>query len=220
MPVSRQELFDVLSQLGRALGNGHRLALLEHLAQKEAPVEELAGACGLSIANASQHLQHLRRAGMVTARRDGRQMVYRLTDERIPRLLTLLQEVAETHLAEMERLMGRLSADDDAGETLEPMTRVELQRALEQGAVTLLDVRPNAEYQAGHLPGALNAPIAELESMLSALPRDREIVAYCRGVYCAFSHDAARLLRERGFQVRRYQAGILEWRAAGLPLVD
>jgi len=220
MSGCRQELFDTLSQVGRALGNGNRLELLERLAQSEAPVEALAHTTGLSVANASQHLQHLRRAGLVTTRRDGRHVVYRLTDERIVTLMALMRGIAETNLAEMERLVGRLFADDDAGGALEPMSRAELWARVERGAVTLVDVRPEEEYRAGHLPEAINVPADRLEAMLEQLPRDQEIVAYCRGPYCVLSHEAARRLRRRGFRVRRYEEGFPEWKAAGLPVAS
>lgn len=218
MQSSRQDLFDTLAQVGRALGSGSRLELLERLAQGEAPVESLARTTGLSVANASQHLQHLRRAGLVTARREGRQMVYRLTDERIVRLLGLLREVAESNLAEVERLVAQLFADDDAQGALEPMSSKALLAGLERGGITLLDVRPEEEYEAGHLPGAINIPTDKLEQLLDRLPRDGEIVAYCRGPYCVLSQEAVRLLRQHGFRVRRYAEGYPEWRAAGRPI--
>lgn len=214
----RHELFDTLAQVGRALGHGNRLELLDRLAQAEATVDRLARVTGLSVANCSQHLQQLRRAGLVTTRRDGRQMVYRLTDERVVQVITLMREVAETNLAEVERLVGRLFADDDADGVLEPMSREALRAGVENGDIALLDVRPEDEYQAGHLPNAINIPIEQLEQMLDRLPRDQEIVAYCRGPYCVLSHEAVRFLRQRGFRVRRYQEGYPEWKAAGLPV--
>lgn len=213
---SRQQLLDTLAQVARSLGNGNRLELLECLAQVEAPVEALAEATSLSVANASQHLQQLRRAGLVTARRDGRHIFYRLTDERIVTLLGLLQQIAESNLAEVERLVGQLFADADG--VLEAMSRDDLLSGLERGDITLLDVRSEEEYRAGHLAGAINLPIDTLERMLDQLPRDREIVAYCRGPYCVFSHEAAQLLKRHGFAARRYAEGFPEWRAAGLPV--
>ncbi|MFP4138381.1 MAG: ArsR/SmtB family transcription factor [Halomonas sp.] len=217
----QQQLLDTLAQVGRALGNGHRLALLERLAQGEAPVETLATAAGLTVGNASQHLQQLRRAGLVTASRAGKQMIYRLTDERIVGLMGLLREIAETNLAEMERLVGQLFADDDADDAngaLEAVTRDELMAGLERGEVALLDVRPEDEFSAGHLPEAINIPLPELEQMLERLPRDKEIVAYCRGPYCALSHEAVQRLRALGYRVRRFEEGYPEWKAAGLPV--
>ncbi|WP_111414015.1 ArsR/SmtB family transcription factor [Billgrantia lactosivorans] len=215
---SQQDLLDMLAQVARALGNGHRLALLERLAQGDAAVETLANTSDLTIGNASQHLQHLRRAGLVTAQRSGKQMIYRLTDERIVNLLGLLRQVAETNLAEMERLVSRLFAEDDADGVLEAVSRDELLAGLASGEVTLLDVRPEEEYEAGHLPEAINIPLEQLDDMPGKLPKDREIVAYCRGPYCVLSHEAVQRLRQLGYRVRRFEEGYPEWKAAGLPI--
>lgn len=216
--TARQDLLDTLAQVGKALGSGHRLALLERLAQSEASVERLANTAELTVGNASAHLQHLRRAGLVTATRSGKQVIYRLTDERIVTLLNLLREVAETNLAEMERLVTRLFGSDDPGDSLEAVSRDDLLAGLREGLIVLLDVRPHEEFQAGHLPDAINIPLDELETMLDALPRDREIVAYCRGPYCVLSHQAVERLRKLGFRVRRFGEGFPEWKAAGLPV--
>lgn len=216
--TSKQELLDTLASVARALGNGHRLALVERLAQTEASVETLAETTGLTVGNASQHLQQLRRAGLVTARRDGKQMFYRLTDERIVTLLTLLRQVAETNLAEMERLISRLFAADDAKGALQSVDRDELLQGMASGKVALLDVRPELEYEAGHLPEAINIPLEQLEGMLEKLPKDKEIIAYCRGPYCVLSHEAVQRLRQLGYQVRRFEEGYPEWKAAGLPV--
>lgn len=216
--ASRQDLLDTLAQVGKALGSGHRLALLERLAQSEASVETLANTAELTVGNASAHLQHLRRAGLVTATRSGKQVIYRLTDERIVTLMSLMRDVAETNLAEMERLVSRLFGSDDPGGTLEAVSRDDLLTGLREGSVALLDVRPQEEFQAGHLPDAINIPLDELETMLDALPRDREIVAYCRGPYCVLSHEAVERLRKLGFRVRRFDEGFPEWKAAGLPV--
>ncbi|RCV90080.1 ArsR/SmtB family transcription factor [Billgrantia montanilacus] len=216
--TSQQDLLDMLAQVARALGNGHRLALLERLAQGGASVESLANTTDLTVGNASQHLQHLRRAGLVTAQRSGKQMIYRLTDERIVNLLGLLRQVAETNLAEMERLVSRLFAEDDADGVLEAVSRDELLAGLASGEVALLDVRPEEEYEAGHLPEAINIPLEQLGDMLGKLPRDREIVAYCRGPYCVLSHEAVQRLRQLGYRVRRFEEGYPEWKAAGLPI--
>lgn len=214
----QKELLDTLAQVARALGSGHRLALLERLAQSDASVEVLANTAELTIGNASQHLQHLRRAGLVTAQRCGKQMIYRLTDERIVTLLGLLRQVAETNLAEMERLVSRLFADEDASGALEAVSRDELLAGLSSGRVALLDVRPEEEFEAGHLPEAINIPLAQLETMLDKLPKDRDIVAYCRGPYCVLSHEAVQRLRQLGYRVRRFQEGYPQWKAAGLPV--
>lgn len=216
--AAQQDLLDTLALVGKALGNGHRLALLERLAQSEAPVETLANRADLTVGNTSAHLQHLRRAGLVTATRAGKQIIYRLTDERIITLINLMREVAETNLAQMERLVGQLFASDDPDGTLEAVSRDELLACLRAGSAALLDVRSEQEYLRGHLPDAINLPLDQLESMLDSLPRDREIVAYCRGPYCVLSHQAAERLRKLGFRARRYQEGFPQWKAAGLPV--
>jgi ArsR family transcriptional regulator len=217
--TSQQDLLDTLALVGKALGNGHRLALLERLAQSEAAVEVLADTSGLTVANTSQHLQHLRRAGLVTATRSGKQMIYRLTDARTLTLIDLMRQIAHTNLAEMERLVGQLFADDNADEALDPVSRDMLLQGLKTGSLALLDVRPADEFQAGHLPDAINIPIDQLEQMFNLLPKDKEIVAYCRGPYCALSHEAVKRLREKGFRVRRFAEGYPEWKAAGLPVM-
>lgn len=214
----RHQLLDGLAQVGRALGNGSRLALLERLAQAEAPVETLARVAELPVANASQHLQHLRRAGLVTARREGRQMVYRLTDDRVVSLIDLMRQVAESNIAEVERMVSQLFSESDPDGALEPISRDVLRAGLKRGELTLLDVRPEDEYREGHLPGAIHAPIGELDQLLSRISVDQEVVAYCRGAYCALSHDAVRRLRELGYRVRRIEEGFAEWKAAGLPV--
>jgi len=216
--ASRQDLLDTLAQVGKALGSGHRLALLERLAQSQAPVETLANTTELTVGNASAHLQQLRKAGLVTATRSGKQIIYRLTDERIVTVMSLLRDVAETNLAEMERLVSRLFGSDDPGGSLEAVSRDDLLAGVREGSVALLDVRPREEFQAGHLPDAINIPLDELDTMLDALPRNREIVAYCRGPYCVMSHEAVERLRSLGFQVRRFDEGFPEWKAAGLPV--
>lgn len=214
------DIFDTLAQVARGMGHGHRLALLERLAQSSAPVESLANATDLSVANASQHLQQLRRAGLVTANRAGKQMIYRLTDERIITLLSLLRQVAETNLADMERQLGRLFAQDDPAGALQTMSHDELLAGMKRGEVVLLDVRPEDEYRAGHLPDAINMPLAELKTLFRRLPHDREIIAYCRGPYCALSHQAVQQLRKHGYRVRRFEEGYPEWKAAGLPVMQ
>ncbi len=218
MNQSKKDLLDTLAGVARALGHGNRLELIERLAQSEAPVEALADTTDLSVANASQHLQQLRRAGLVTARRQGRQVIYGLTDERVVQLVGLLGDIAETNLAEAERLVSRLFSEEDADGALEPVSRETLRAGLERGEVTLLDTRPEDEYRAGHLPGAINAPLDQLDQILDQLPRDREIVAYCRGPYCALSHEVVQRLTELGFRVRRFEEGFPEWKAAGLPV--
>lgn len=214
----QQDIFETLAQLARALGSGPRLAILVRLAQSGASVEKISTVVGLTVANTSQHLQHLRRAGLVTAQRTGKQMIYRLTDERIINLLELMRNIAETNIAEMERLVSKLFNYDDSEGDLLPITMDELSERIEKSEITLLDVRPEDEFDGGHLSGAINIPIEKLDSLLNTLPKKNEIVAYCRGPYCALSHTAVQTLLKHGYKVRRFKDGYPEWKAAGLPI--
>ena len=209
-------LFAQFADIAKTLGHAHRLDLLEHVAQGERSVETLAQRAGLSIANASQHLQQLRRAGLVTARRDGKFIYYRLTDNSVFDLLAALHQIAERNVAEVERILRSYFYNRDS---LEPISRKELQHRLRRGSVTVLDVRPEDEFVLGHVPGALSIPLGVLKKRLSELDPSKEIVAYCRGPYCVLSFEAVALLRERGFNVRRLEDGLPEWRAARLPVV-
>jgi len=211
----KQLLYAEFASVARALGSQHRLEMLEHLAQGERGVEALADRVGLSVANASQHLQQLRRAGLVASRRDGKFVLYRLTDEAVLELMAALSGIAERNLAEVDRI--RRSYFDDR-DSMEPVSRAELMRRTQDDLVTVLDVRPLDEFEVGHLPGALNIPLGELEARLAELDPDREIVAYCRGPWCVLSFEAVAALRARGFNVRRLEDGLPEWRAAGLPV--
>jgi rhodanese-related sulfurtransferase/DNA-binding transcriptional ArsR family regulator len=207
-----------LAEVAKALGHEHRVELIEQLAQGPRSVEALAERVGLTVANASQHLQQLRRAGLVSTQRDGKRVVYRLADEAeadIVSLLGALRHVAEHAVASMERI---ITAYFRARDELEPVAAAELAERLRSGSVVLLDVRPEDEYGLGHLPGALNIPLRQLEQRLSELPRKLEIVAYCRGPYCVLSFEAVAELRARGFNVRRLEDGFPEWKAAGLPI--
>jgi len=201
--------------LGKAVGSGDRLELLEYLAQGERTVEVLARLSGLSVANTSQHLQMLRQAGLVTARKDGLRVFYAVAGDDVIALYAALQRVAENRVAEVERLLRTWLAHRDE---LEPVAPAELIDRAKLGLVTVLDVRPAEEYAAGHLPGAINIPVDQLESRLAKLPRRREIVAYCRGPYCLMSFEAVATLRKRGLKARRLENGFPEWRAAGLPV--
>src|SRR5262249_16946576 len=210
-------LFAQFAAVAKTLGHPHRLELLEQLAQGERSVEVLARRTGLSIANTSQHLQQLRRAGIVSTRRDGKFVHYGLADDAVLELLAALRRIAERNVAEVERLVRSYFNDRDS---LEPVSRDELLRLTRVGAVTVLDVRPEDEFALGHLPGAVNIPLRALELRLSELDPAQEVVAYCRGPYCVLSYEAVAALRARGFKVRRLEDGFPEWRAAGLPVIS
>lgn len=203
------------TEVAKALAHPHRLELLEHLGQGERSVEKLSAVANLSIANASQHLQRLRRAGLVATRRDGKHVFYSLADDGVVDLLTALRRTAERNIGAMERLLASYFRIRDE---LEPVSREDLVERLRSGSVILLDVRPEDEFVLGHLPGALNIPFPELERRLAELPADHEIVAYCRGPYCVLSFEAVAALRARGFRIRRLEDGFPEWKAAGFPI--
>ena len=213
----KQLLFDQFASVAKTLGHAHRLELIEQLAQGERSVEVLAARVGLSIANASQHLQQLRRAGLVTTRRAGKFVHYRLSDEAVIDLLGAIRRVAERNLAEVGQVVRSYFEQRDA---LEAVSREELMQRLQKRSVTVLDVRPEDEYALGHVPGAINVPLHALKSHLAKLSRSKEIVAYCRGPYCVLSFEAVALLREKGFKVRRLEEGMPEWRAAGFPVAQ
>lgn len=211
----RQALFAEFASVARALGHPHRLEILEHLAQGERGVEAVAERAGIAIANASQHLQRLRRAGLVSARRDGRFVRYRLADDGVLGLVGALHRVAERNLAAVDRIVRDCFADRDG---MEPVSRRELLDGMRDGLVTVLDVRPPDEFAMGHLPGARNIPRDQIEARLAELDPRQEVVAYCRGPWCVLSLEAVVMLRGHGFAARRLQDGIPEWKAAGLPV--
>lgn len=209
----KRRLFAQFAAVARALGHEHRLELLEVLAQGERSVDALAARSGQSFANTSQHLQQLRRAGLVETRREGKHVVYRLKDDTVLALMTALRQVAERNLAEVQQIVA---AYFTARDSLDAISRQDLLRRLAEGDVVVLDVRPEDEFVAGHLPGAINVPVACLDRVMASLPHDKEIVAYCRGPYCVLSFDAIEALRARGYRARRLEDGFPEWKAAGL----
>jgi rhodanese-related sulfurtransferase/DNA-binding transcriptional ArsR family regulator len=208
-------LLEEYALVARALSAPARLMLLEQLAQGERGVEALADKTGLTIANCSQHLQQLRRAALVTSRRDGKAVIYRLTDAKTLALMDLLRVVAERNLAQVERILRGLSGSEDAPE---PVSRADLAARLADGSVTVLDVRPADEYAAGHIPGSLNTTLAEIERIVPTLDPTAEIVAYCRGPYCVYAHQAVAALRKLGLTARRLDGGLPEWREDGRPV--
>ena len=211
---AKQTLYDAFAEVAKAVAHGHRLQLLEHLAQGDRAVEDLAARTGISVANASQHLQQLYRSGLVTVRREGKRRIYRLNSG-IVELLTALRSVAEAHHAGSQQV---IRAYFTARDSLEPVGHDELMARLAEGSVTLIDVRPADEFHQGHLAGARNIPLAEIEAAVAHLNAETEIVAYCRGPWCVLSFDAIELLRARGFKARRLAEGYPEWKAAGLPI--
>lgn len=214
-PSPKQQLFGHLALVARALGHAARLELLDYLAQGERSVEELAQLSGLSVANTSKHLQQLKAAGLVDARRDGKYVRYSLGDLRVLDALAALRGIAQTRSdAVTELLAGYLQRRD----ALEPMPAAELLAQARDGLVTVLDVRPPEEYGQGHLPGAVNIPLEQLTTRLAELPPERQVVAYCRGPWCVLSFEAVEALREAGYDARRLADGLPEWRHAGLPL--
>ena len=209
-------LLEEYALVGRALSAPARLMLLEQIAQGERGVEALTDKTGLTTANASQHLQQLRRAGLVTSRRDGKSVLYRLSDAKTLVLMDLLRVVAERNLAQVERILRGLS---DGADAPEPVSREELATRLSEGSVTILDVRPADEFAMGHIPGARNVSLGELERIAATLDIGKEVVAYCRGPYCIYAHQAVAALRRHGLNARRLDGGLPEWREDGRPVV-
>ena len=210
-----RQIFEQFARIGAALGNANRLQLLELLAQGERNVETLSQIAGLSLANTSQHLRNLRQAGLVTNRKSGLKVFYRISNDDVVRLISALRRVAECQSAEVETLINKyLTVKDD----LEPVRRLDLLSRARDGLVTVLDVRPPEEFAAGHIPGAINIPLIDLERRLKDLTEDEEIVAYCRGPHCVLAFDAIEKLRQYGFKAQRLEDGYPEWRASGLPI--
>jgi rhodanese-related sulfurtransferase/predicted transcriptional regulator len=213
-PARKTALFEAFARTGKALSNGKRLELLDLLAQGERSVDALAKAAGLGLTTASAHLQTLKQAGLVTTRRDGVRIHYRLAGDDVAALYALLQQVARTHQAAADQARTAYLGPADT----DHLTREQLLERVKAGAATVIDVRPAEEYAAGHIPGALSIPLDELEARLDELPDTAEIVAYCRGTNCVLAHDAARLLTSRGRHAKRLADGMLEWRLATLPI--
>jgi rhodanese-related sulfurtransferase/DNA-binding transcriptional ArsR family regulator len=208
----KMALLEEYALVARALSAPARLMLLEQMAQGERGVEALAEKAGLTVANCSQHLQQLRRTGLVTSRRDGKAVIYRLTDAKTLELMDLMRVVAKRNLAQVERILRGLSGGEDAPE---PISRDQLATRLAEGSVTVLDIRPADEFAIGHIPGAVNATVTEIEGIIATLDPSAEIVAYCRGPYCVYAHQAVAALRKYGFNARRLEGGFPEWREDG-----
>lgn len=213
--LAKAALFDALASVAAAVGSGRRAEIVDVLAQGERSVDEIAGEISQSVANTSQHLQVLARAGLVRTRREGTRVFYRLASDRVADLWVAVRDVASRHVAEVSVLADEYLGERDG---IEQLSADELQARLERGEVVVLDVRPEVEFSSGHVPGALSAPLASLASMVTRLPRRQEIVAYCRGPYCVYADDAVRLLRARGLKASRLDVGFPEWRRAGFPI--
>ncbi|MCP5142008.1 MAG: metalloregulator ArsR/SmtB family transcription factor [Zoogloeaceae bacterium] len=211
----RLRLYEQFARIGKAVSHPRRLELVELLAQGERSVEILANAANLTVANTSQHLQQLRSAGLVTSRKEGLRVYYRLANDSVGEMLEVMQRLADTTLAEVDRIV---SAYRSLQEQMEPIGAAELLARLKDGKVTLLDVRPHEEYEAGHVPGAINIPLAELESRIHELDPKCEVVAYCRGYFCLLADDAVTRLRRNGLNARRLSSGFPKWKRSGMPV--
>jgi ArsR family transcriptional regulator len=211
----RRTAFSHFALIGKALSHGHRLELIDMLAQGECNVEDLAQRLRLSFANTSQHLQRLLRVGLVATRKDKQHVFYRLADDGVIGLVTAMRRIAESNLAEVQKLSA---AHFTAKDGLEAITRRELLDRMRKNEAIIVDVRPRGEYAAGHVAGAINIPFADIERELSRLSRDKEIVAYCRGPYCTLVYRAIAAMQQKGYAVRRLEEGYPQWKYAGLPV--
>ena len=211
----KDAIYEQFARIGKAVSSPKRLELLDLLCQGPRTVEVLSRESGLTIANASQHLQVLRAARLVEAEKQGLHVIYRLADQTVCEFFRTMRILAESRLAEVEQIKRRFL---EGREGMEPVDRDSLLELVREGGVTVLDVRPADEYNAGHIPGALSMPLKELELHLSDLPRDQEIVAYCRGPYCVLSIQAVEMLRSKGFQAVRLEEGIQDLRSMGFPI--
>jgi rhodanese-related sulfurtransferase/predicted transcriptional regulator len=211
----KSELFEQFARVGKALSSGVRLEILELLAQSERSVEDLAKVLGQSIANVSQHLQQLRQIGLVLTRREGQFVFYRIANDDIIQMIILIEKVAQNNIANINMMISEYISKKDS---LEPVSAEELLEQARLGLVTVLDVRPLLEYSSGHLPNAVNVPLEDLEKRLAEFPKDKEVVAYCRGPYCMIAFEAVAKLREKGLRARRLKDGFPAWRLSGLPV--
>ncbi len=211
----KKRLLEHFARVAKAMASANRLELIEALAQGERSVDALAQASGMSMANTSHHLQILRDSGLAVSRKDGLQVFYRLTDDAIPAVLAGIRGIAERHLAEVERIVRE---NFESRDNLTPVRREELLGLVRSGEAMVIDVRPPAEYDAGHIEGAVNIPLESLAGRLNKLPHDQEIVAYCRGPYCMLAFEAVEALRKHGYHARRLEDGYPEWKADRKPV--
>lgn len=214
---TKRRLYEQLARVAKALAQPGRLELIEALGQGPRSVDALAQASGMSVANTSHHLQTLRDGGLVVSRREGLQVIYSLSDPDIPKLMSCMRRVAERQIAEVERIVRENFSSRDG---LTPVKREELLKLVKKGEAMVIDVRPPEEFAAGHIPGAVNVPLDTLPKRLKTLPREQEIIAYCRGPYCMIALDAVEALRKKGFRARRLEEGFPEWKADRLPVEE
>jgi rhodanese-related sulfurtransferase/DNA-binding transcriptional ArsR family regulator len=215
--AAKDALYEGFAEVAKALASGRRAEIVDVLAQGERSVEEIATEIGQSVANTSHHLRAMARAGLLTTRRDGTRIFYALASDRVGELWSALRDVAAEHTAGLERLVDAYLGERDGLDTID---RDELARRVRRGDVVILDVRPEAEFSSGHIVGATSVPITELRKHMKALPKDADVVAYCRGPYCVYADDAVRELNRRGFRARRLVDGFPEWKRAGLPVAS
>ena len=213
--AAKDALYEGFAEVAKALASGRRAEIVDVLAQGERSVDEIATEIAQSVANTSHHLRAMARAGLLTTRRDGTRIFYGLASDRVGELWSALRDVATEHTAGLERLVDAYLGERDGLDTID---RDELARRIRRGDVVILDVRPEAEFSSGHIAGATSVPIAELRKHIKALPKDADVVAYCRGPFCVYADDAVRELTKRGFRARRLEDGFPEWRRAGLPV--
>ena len=213
--AAKDALYDAFAEVAKALASGRRAEIVDLLAQGERSVDDIAGEIGQSVANTSHHLRAMARAGILRTRREGTRIVYMLAGDQVATLWAALRGVAAEHVAGIDRLAQEYLGDRSR---LEAVDRQELAARLEAGDLVVLDVRPVPEFEAGHIPGARSVPVGELRQQLRSLPKDVEVVAYCRGPYCVYADDAVRMLRRRGVRARRLEDGFPEWKRAGLPV--
>ncbi len=213
--AAKDELYDGFAEVAKALSSGRRAEIVDVLAQGERSVEEIADEIDQSVANTSHHLRALARAGLVTTRREGTRIHYGLSSARVAELWSAMRDVAAEHVAGLQRLVAAYLGDRDG---IEEVDRDELARRLASGELVVLDVRPHAEFAAGHISGSRSVPVGELREHLRALPKETEVVAYCRGPYCVYADEAVRELTKKGFRARRLADGFPEWERAGLPV--
>lgn len=214
----KDAIYEQLARIGKAISSPKRLELLDLLCQSERTVEVLAKEANLTVANASQHLQILHAARLVEAKKEGLFVIYRLAEPMVGQFFRTMRILAESRIAELEQIMRRFLAGREGLEGLEPVDRKTLLERVKEGAVTVLDVRPVEEYRAGHIPGAISLPVKDLARRLSELPKNREVVAYCRGPYCMFALEAVEMLRAKGFKAVRLEDSVIDWQAMGLPV--